>query len=643
MKTKIIFIAFVFAVLGIANAQTNVTDFYSNEYRSRTSFINGNGIKFSAEKHGANYVQDSIIGRNNLGNIVTRFGFPKLNSAANNGVEELLPDGNTMIVSGVINYVSSFPIRAVYTIDASNSLNLMDAAHNMERGPMAADNDYIYKVRGAVNSNFNWDGTVDGSGSSVVTYPSGATAPIWWLVPIDKSTASHVVTPIMVPYLIERMGVLNDGNIWVIERNITSQNVGFRFSIISKSDLLNGNFVYLYNGPLKNDTVYVTEDVLNNNFYMSVPGERKIYRLDSSLSVLDFYEFDVFRPKEIFLPNNNTVFIAGGYADIINGIQFFETGREIRKVMTRDLKPLYLDGNIRFEGSSSVTTFGAPQILDVSETTYTMQFSWEGEFDTYPGNTMAIDNNTYNPTTGTFFPGVGEPMNSTNRYTLTYTVDYTPKSGEDILGVIGGDVVAVHTGQKLVDNAGVKSIVSGAENDIVLVVDNAVSLSGMLGQILPDGYVSGPENVYVTWLDANADWVIGGPFTNGNPSGEEAIVEFVDDVYTAFVIYKQNGYYQHETHIQKTQYATVYLVNENSLSVNNELLPQISIYPNPTNDFIKITNLNTETKITVFNSLGQKVKETTIQNNENINVSKLSKGVYYIKIDNKKGVKFIKK
>ena len=56
----------------------------------------------------------------------------------------------------------------------------------------------------------------------------------------------------------------------------------------------------------------------------------------------------------------------------------------------------------------------------------------------------------------------------------------------------------------------------------------------------------------------------------------------------------------------------------------------ISIYPNPTSDFITISSQKTITKIELYNALGQLV----FQNNntsEKINISFLTDGIYYVK------------
>lgn len=73
-----------------------------------------------------------------------------------------------------------------------------------------------------------------------------------------------------------------------------------------------------------------------------------------------------------------------------------------------------------------------------------------------------------------------------------------------------------------------------------------------------------------------------------------------------------------------------------------------TIYPNPSTDFVEINgfdNLSTS-KITIFNTLGQKVFQNENLQSNRINVSSLNSGVYFMLIQDyssKQTVKFIKK
>jgi hypothetical protein len=61
---------------------------------------------------------------------------------------------------------------------------------------------------------------------------------------------------------------------------------------------------------------------------------------------------------------------------------------------------------------------------------------------------------------------------------------------------------------------------------------------------------------------------------------------------------------------------------------------RINIYPNPANDKIYISNLIEEnTSIKIYDIKGSLVFENRISNEEYLNISKLSKGVYQIKFE----------
>jgi len=78
------------------------------------------------------------------------------------------------------------------------------------------------------------------------------------------------------------------------------------------------------------------------------------------------------------------------------------------------------------------------------------------------------------------------------------------------------------------------------------------------------------------------------------------------------------------------------------LSINSEGFDTaISIFPNPTSDTFMI-DLKGETleKVIFYNQLGQKIKEVT--SNE-VDVSKLSNGIYFVKITSESGKTATKK
>ena len=81
------------------------------------------------------------------------------------------------------------------------------------------------------------------------------------------------------------------------------------------------------------------------------------------------------------------------------------------------------------------------------------------------------------------------------------------------------------------------------------------------------------------------------------------------------------------------------LVNPNlSITNTNWLNQEIQIYPNPTSDYINISfpNQIEITTVSIYNALGQLVFDTN--KFENIYISNLTTGLYYLSINTNKGV-----
>lgn len=68
----------------------------------------------------------------------------------------------------------------------------------------------------------------------------------------------------------------------------------------------------------------------------------------------------------------------------------------------------------------------------------------------------------------------------------------------------------------------------------------------------------------------------------------------------------------------------------------------IKIYPNPSNDFIKISGLKKSNKYTIYNLLGNVISNGVISNNEKVNIKNLSNGIYFLRFKNGNAIKFIK-
>lgn len=69
---------------------------------------------------------------------------------------------------------------------------------------------------------------------------------------------------------------------------------------------------------------------------------------------------------------------------------------------------------------------------------------------------------------------------------------------------------------------------------------------------------------------------------------------------------------------------------------------KVGIYPNPVKNVVTITNADKITNIEVYNAVGQKVISSNVLQNNQLNLSKLSKGAYFLKIENAGKIEMIK-
>ncbi|MEH6538237.1 MAG: LamG-like jellyroll fold domain-containing protein [Psychroserpens sp.] len=77
-------------------------------------------------------------------------------------------------------------------------------------------------------------------------------------------------------------------------------------------------------------------------------------------------------------------------------------------------------------------------------------------------------------------------------------------------------------------------------------------------------------------------------------------------------------------------------VEEQNLSLS------ITLFPNPTTDYIQLSNFTNKEDYIIYNILGSKIKDSNISHNEKIDVRNLTNGLYFLKFDNGTTLKFIK-
>ena len=79
------------------------------------------------------------------------------------------------------------------------------------------------------------------------------------------------------------------------------------------------------------------------------------------------------------------------------------------------------------------------------------------------------------------------------------------------------------------------------------------------------------------------------------------------------------------------------LINDpNTLSLTSQHRDVIKLYPNPAENFLYVRNAHNIKTIKIFNSMGRLIKETQ---ELNIDISQLSKGIYFLQIDSNNRIK----
>ena len=141
--------------------------------------------------------------------------------------------------------------------------------------------------------------------------------------------------------------------------------------------------------------------------------------------------------------------------------------------------------------------------------------------------------------------------------------------------------------------------------------------------IVPDFNVGSPIPTN-GWISASSN-----PFTiTGIPPSFDCYAFFVRSVCSSTDV--SNWTAASTLGCSITAYNWLLTLSNNSFIPNSEN-NKIQIYPNPTKNIIQIKNNSEIEKITIFDYLG-KVILTQTQNNNEINVESLSKGIYLIEI-----------
>ena len=133
-------------------------------------------------------------------------------------------------------------------------------------------------------------------------------------------------------------------------------------------------------------------------------------------------------------------------------------------------------------------------------------------------------------------------------------------------------------------------------------------------------------NVILHWNTSFRDDIVFHVYRNGIEIGQTTENTYTDEVfvemvYTYCVVAELNGNFSAPSCIQVEFTDAV-----------EESVEQISIYPNPVNNTLYISGYNSEYSYMMYNGMGQVVAKETVRGNQQINVSGMAKGVYFLHI-----------
>ena len=130
-------------------------------------------------------------------------------------------------------------------------------------------------------------------------------------------------------------------------------------------------------------------------------------------------------------------------------------------------------------------------------------------------------------------------------------------------------------------------------------------------ELVVNGFTFGPNNAYVNEMD----------FDSGNTI--YAFGDYYDGTNITYLLYKAD--------------LSTLGINDNSFEGK-----QIKIYPNPTADYLEISNLKTNTNYSVYSVDGKLALTGKTISGEKINISKLNAGIYFLNLKDGNNFKFIK-
>jgi hypothetical protein len=232
---------------------------------------------------------------------------------------------------------------------------------------------------------------------------------------------------------------------------------------------------------------------------------------------------------------------------------------------------------------------------------------------------------------------------SLQAFSQTFTWDNAVDNGDNATETVSGVTATVTT-----------NIITSITDNISVI--NGNGLGGSSGNIVINPQINNSNSLTVSFSSAidistifafDADQITGHTWTFtptggsntavsqaiANDAGSTVTVNWTD--VTAFTITSGQG---NDTFgVDNITFAT-------TLSTTDfDLQNAVKIYPNPTSDYINIKELTKPEHYTIYTILSKEVLKGIVSASKNIDVQNLPKGMFFIKLNNKETIKFIKK
>lgn len=165
---------------------------------------------------------------------------------------------------------------------------------------------------------------------------------------------------------------------------------------------------------------------------------------------------------------------------------------------------------------------------------------------------------------------------------------------------------------------------------------NTSATSVITGLSLPVGLTLNGEDLYIAEAGRriNQDIISKINVTSSNPTATTVVTGLYNPI-SGLIVYNNILYISENYKISKFELP--------HLSTNNFDIENVLAYPNPTFDYVKMSGISSPEPYKIYSISGAVLEKGVVAQNKNIDVQHLSAGTYFLKLNDSRVVKFVKK